>query len=564
MRSRLPCVLLLFAIAALAALPCVADASPGKTGYSGMSGSTCTACHSGGAAPTVTIAGPSSLAPGASGSYTLTITGGPLIRGACDIAASGGTLAAGSNTTKSGTEVVGKPIAPTSAAVIFGFSWTAPAAAGTYTIYGAGLSSNNSGTGGDGVGATTFTVTVQAAAPALSSIAISGAASVNMNTTSQYAVTASYSDSTTKAVTSTATYSLTPAGTTAASISTAGVLPAKAVTANTSVTVNASYTEGGVTKTATFNVTVTYVAPAPAVLQSIAISGAASVNMRTTASYTVTATYGSSPTNNVTASSTFSLNSTAAASMSGNVLNANTVTADTPVTINASYTEGGVTKTATYGITIKYVAPSTTGNQVLKEDFNGCDGNVCPNWDTISGLWSVLKPDALYSAKGYNDIGLVQNVDAMDQFHVGRIKARMMLTNQVGTIPATATTAAQPSVPNGMIIFSYVDASHYRYVRLEDNRIKIGQIGNFGGDTSGLKNSLAIQAPKLAWHNVQVDLYADGGVFVSVDNKLTINHFFGQVVSGRTGLRSQRTCTWYAYLYAWDDTVLPQEPVQYP
>lgn len=97
-----------------------------------------------------------------------------------------------------------------------------------------------------------------AATVSLASIAISGPASVNENGTASYSVTATMSDNSTKVVT--ATWS---ENSTATTISTAGVLTASAVTANQAVIVSASYTEGGITKTATYNVSVVDVAGTP-------------------------------------------------------------------------------------------------------------------------------------------------------------------------------------------------------------------------------------------------------------------------------------------------------------
>src|SRR5690242_10000945 len=61
----------------------------GVVGYSGATaGMTCAQCHgvTTGTAPTVTIAGPATLLPGATGDYTLTITGGPGVRGGMNVA----------------------------------------------------------------------------------------------------------------------------------------------------------------------------------------------------------------------------------------------------------------------------------------------------------------------------------------------------------------------------------------------------------------------------------------------------------------------------------------------
>jgi hypothetical protein len=86
----------------------------------------------------------------------------------------------------------------------------------------------------------------------LSSIAISGPSSVNEGATGTYTATATWSDGTTSSVTP--AWSLS--STTYASITSAGLLTAKTVTSNQTVTVNASYTSGTVTRTASRSVTI--------------------------------------------------------------------------------------------------------------------------------------------------------------------------------------------------------------------------------------------------------------------------------------------------------------------
>jgi len=138
----------------------------GITGYSGKQPSIiCSSCHSGGAAPTVAITGPTSLDAGTTGQYTLTITGGPAVVGGTDIAVSN--TAAVLATTDSGLQKVGTELTHISpkdfsnGAVSFDFTMTAPSSAGTVVIYGAGNSANDSNNEfGDGIATTRFNVAV--------------------------------------------------------------------------------------------------------------------------------------------------------------------------------------------------------------------------------------------------------------------------------------------------------------------------------------------------------------------------------------------------------------------
>ncbi len=183
-------------------------------------------------------------------------------------------------------------------------------------------------------------VAINYVAPVLTSIAITGPAIVNEETSAQYICTASYSDGSTAAVAATwgenSTYT---------SISGSGLLSAGNVVSDQSVTVTASY--GG--KTATKAIAVKYVAPS---LTGIVVSGPAVVTEGTTAHYTCTASYSDGTTVAVVAS--WSENSAFATISGSGSMSAADVSSDQSVTITASY--GG--RIDTYSVTIKYVPPT--------------------------------------------------------------------------------------------------------------------------------------------------------------------------------------------------------------
>ena len=125
--------------------------STGKTGVTRKPGVPSPGCTCHGANPTtsvnVAINGPASLAPGQQGSYTLTVSGGPLQAAGTNIAASGGTLATadGSLSLSSGELTHTSPKAPSGGTVTFNFKFTAPASPGTVTLYANGNSVNLAG-----------------------------------------------------------------------------------------------------------------------------------------------------------------------------------------------------------------------------------------------------------------------------------------------------------------------------------------------------------------------------------------------------------------------------------
>jgi MYXO-CTERM domain-containing protein len=147
-------------------LPLLSTArSGGIAGYSGESGQDCSACHSGASAPSVTLKGPTTLAPGTSGTYALVITGGPAVGAGVDVAVSGGgTLTALSGTATqilSAELVQNANLSPSGSSISATFQLTAPSTTGPLTLYAAGLSDNGDGTTqGDGTATTTLQVTV--------------------------------------------------------------------------------------------------------------------------------------------------------------------------------------------------------------------------------------------------------------------------------------------------------------------------------------------------------------------------------------------------------------------
>ena len=124
--------------------------STGITGATHKNGTGCI-CHNPlpSSNVTVTISGPDSLAAGQTGTYSVTIKGGPLVRAGTDIAVSTGTLAPqGSDlridqTFGELTHVA--PKAPSGNEVTFTFFYTAPHSTGTIILYANGNSVNFDG-----------------------------------------------------------------------------------------------------------------------------------------------------------------------------------------------------------------------------------------------------------------------------------------------------------------------------------------------------------------------------------------------------------------------------------
>lgn len=129
--------------------------SSGITGQTKKSTTDGCNCH--GSSPTssvnVSIQGPSSLIIGQNANYSVTISGGPLVRAGTNIAASAGTLGlvTGSGLQLTSGELTHTgPKAPVSGTVTFQFEYTAPSTPGNVTLFANGNSVNfNGGNNGD-------------------------------------------------------------------------------------------------------------------------------------------------------------------------------------------------------------------------------------------------------------------------------------------------------------------------------------------------------------------------------------------------------------------------------
>lgn len=119
----------------------------GITGRTSKNGSGCT-CHSetSSSSVSVVIAGPDNLSVNETANYTVTITGGPLVAGGTNIAASSGVLNPLEGLKKADNELTHvSPKSSSSGSVVFNFTFTAPGTAGEVTLFAAGNSVNQNG-----------------------------------------------------------------------------------------------------------------------------------------------------------------------------------------------------------------------------------------------------------------------------------------------------------------------------------------------------------------------------------------------------------------------------------
>ena len=241
---------------------------------------------------------------------------------------------------------------PTALSVNSGGNLTAgaPAAATTVTITASYTENGVSKTA-------TKNVTVSAAVAVLTGLSATCPSSLNAGAGGTCAASANYSDGGSRTV-SPGWSSSNPS---ALSVNSGGSLTAGTPSAATAVTITASYTENGVSKTATQAVTVS---AAAATLSGLTVSCPASLNAGASGTCSATAGYTNGIGNAVNA--TWTSSNSSVATVNGNTVTASAgLTTDTPVSINASYTENGVTKTATAMVSIKAVVVQLTNLMIV-------------------------------------------------------------------------------------------------------------------------------------------------------------------------------------------------------
>lgn len=276
----------------------------------------------------------------------------------------------------------------------------------------------------------THTVTVKYVPPVLTGITISGPSSLNEETTAQYTCTASYSDGTSAVVAPSWSENSS-----SASISSSGVLSAGNVSANTGLTITASF--GG--RSDTHGVTIQYVAP---VLTGLTISGPSSIDEETSAQYICIASYSDGTSTAVTPS--WSENSSSTTISSSGVLSAGDISANRSVTITASF--GG--RSDTHAVTVKYVAPLVTLDSITiagpgsvlensTEQYvctghysDGSSATVAPGWSENSSATTISGTGVLSTGNISSDKSVIVTA-SFDGQTATKVLAVMAVGNQV-------------------------------------------------------------------------------------------------------------------------------------
>lgn len=202
----------------------------------------------------------------------------------------------------------------------------------------------------------THDVTINNAVNRPTSLAVTGANTINEGATEQLVATVTYEDGTTQVVTGSSSWTRVSGAGATINASTGLVTADANVTSDTAVRFKASFTSGGVTVEGNHDMTVDN---SNNRLTALAVTGSNSVDEGGSAlNLVATATFEDGSTQNVTVPSTWSIvsgNAGGSVNGSGVFTPANNVAANTVVRVQASYTVGGITRTDTHDITVSDV-----------------------------------------------------------------------------------------------------------------------------------------------------------------------------------------------------------------
>lgn len=255
-----------------------------------------------------------------------------------------------------------------------------------------------------------------------------------------------------------------------------GVFSAKVVALDTPVTVRATYThpESGTIIFKDYVITVLGDASIK-LLQSIAINGPSQFLKTETGTYTVTANYSDGSSADVTPNSFTSSNAAAGTFANGVLTPPNNMIRDKSTTLNASYTENGITKTAQLPVTVKdpVVYPDTVvinGSANVNQDStsqyvahvtysDGTQADVTASWSmeattyaTIGAATGLLTAKPL-TAPGNKTAKVRVSYTSNGQTVTGE-KTITIVDNMVWPVSA-AITGNTTVAPNGTSQFTY-------------------------------------------------------------------------------------------------------------
>jgi len=340
------------------------------------------------------------------------------------------------------------------------------------------------------------------------SAVVQGAATVNEGLTSTYQLSVTFSDGTTSVVPVTNWTSSTP--TSGVINATTGLFTANQVTSNQTTDISASFTQSGLTVGNTLHVTVVDTTNYPSTLT---ILGNATMGENTTQTFTASVKYQNNATNIVPITNWASSNAAAGAidPVTG-VFTANTnVLASTPTVISCSYTESGVTKSATLNLTVQDttvypVSATILGTAALMENATQTyqlrvtfadNSNVIKtvtNWAVDNAAAGSITSLGVFTANSVTGVPLTANITASYTLDGHTVNATLPITVADSTVyPVSATIVGPNSVNESTsqvytlhVTFSDATSSDVAVSNWASDTPSVGTIGSSSGSFSAL------------------------------------------------------------------------------
>ncbi len=287
----------------------------------------------------------------------------------------------------------------------------------------------------------------------MTSVSVSGSVSVSESSYADYKATAYFSDGTSQVVTSSAVWSENSSYAYMDSL-VKGRLKTYAVTSNQTVTVSASYTYGGVTKSSSMSVIIK-----DKTLTSVSVTGSSTVNGNSYANYTATAYFSDGTSQNVTASTTWSENSSYAYfdSYTKGKLITQTVTSYQYVTLTASYTYSGITKSGTKSVTITSPPPtctysiSPTSKQFTSSGGTGsvsvtASATTCSRTALSYASWITITSGSSGTGSGTVYYSVAANTGTSDRIGTMTIAGKTFTVTQTSKTPTSVSISGYSTV----------------------------------------------------------------------------------------------------------------------
>lgn len=181
---------------------------------------------------------------------------------------------------------------------------------------------------------------------------------------------------------------------------------------------------------------------------------------------------------------------------------------------------------------------------LFQDDFDDANDRGDPEWRTLSGRWAGQAGTLAALSAGSDNLIVVRPLRA---FTGGRIDTRLKLRRR-------------EDVPNGGVVFSCLDGSHYRYLLASKGALVLGQVGDTPRVKGGVVQTVRTTLPANRWHTLKTQVYPDGTVRAYLNEATTpvLKYRFNDFVPGKVGYLARTSRATFDEMRIWDQSVLPE------